>query len=124
MAESGIRIIAGSDAAALNTYVYPAESLIQELEIFQEAGLTPVQILQTATVNGAYYFNITDKTGTIAVGKKADLVLLDQNPLKDIRALRTVNGVFTHGKYYNRQAIEELLKVARETKIRLDNKRK
>jgi hypothetical protein len=49
--QSGIRIIAGSDAAALNTYVYPAESFIQELEIFRDAGLTPLQILQAATIN-------------------------------------------------------------------------
>jgi len=54
--QSGIRIIAGSDAAALNTYVYPAESFIQELEIFREAGLTPLQILQSATLNGAIFF--------------------------------------------------------------------
>ncbi len=121
--QSGIKIIAGSDAAALNTYVYPAESLIQELEIFQEAGLTPLQILQSATMNGADYFGISDKTSTIAAGKNADLVLLDQNPLENIEAVRKVNSVLTHGKFYNRKALDEMLKVARERKIELDSSR-
>lgn len=122
--QAGMKIIAGSDAAALNTYVYPAESLIQELEIFQEAGLTPRQILQTATLNGAYYFDVAGKTSSIATGKNADLVLLDQNPLENINALRTVNSVVARGNYYNRAALDAMLKTARETKIRLDNQRK
>ncbi len=122
--QSGMKIIAGSDAAALNTYVYPAESLIQELEIFQEAGLTPLQILQTATLNGAHYFNVADKTATIAAGKNADLVLIDKNPLENISALRLVNSVIVQGNYYNRTALDAMLKTARETKIRLDNQRK
>lgn len=122
--QSGMKIIAGSDAAALNTYVYPAESLIQELEIFQEAGLTPLQILQTATLNGAYYFDIAGKTASIATGKNADLVLLDKNPLENITALRSVSSVVAQGKYYNRTVLDAMLKTARETKIRLDNQRK
>lgn len=121
---SGMKIIAGSDAAALNTYVYPAESLIQELQIFQEAGLTPLQILQTATLNGAHYFNVADKTALIAAGKNADFVLIDKNPLENISALRLVNSVVVQGKYYNRNALDAMLKTARETKIRLDNQRK
>ncbi len=121
MQQSGITIIAGSDAAALNTYVYPAESLIQELEIFQESGLTRLQILQSATVNGAMYFGIVNRTAGIATGKDADLVLLDKNPLEDIGALRTVNSVFAQGVYYNRQRLDAMLKQARDTKVRLDN---
>jgi imidazolonepropionase-like amidohydrolase len=122
--KAGIKIIAGSDAAALNTYVYPAESLLQELEIFQEAGLSPLQILQTATINGAQYFNITDKTSTISVGKKADLVLLDKNPLENIAALRSVNSVIANGHYHNRESLDSMLKAARETKSQLDSQRK
>jgi imidazolonepropionase-like amidohydrolase len=122
--KSGMKIIAGSDAAALNTYVYPAESLLQELEIFQEAGLSPLQILQTATNNGALYFGIADKVGTIATGKKADLVLLDANPLENISAIRKVNSVIANGHYYNRAKLDAMLKEARETKLRLDKERK
>jgi len=122
--QSGIKIIAGSDAAALNTYVYPAESLLEELEIFQQAGLTPLQILQSATRNGAVYFGIDAKTGTIAKGKTADLVLLDGNPLEDISALRKVSSVVVRGKYYSRLELDQMLKQARDTKARLDNERK
>jgi hypothetical protein len=124
MYNAGIKIIAGSDAAALNTYVYPAESLIQELEIFQEAGLTPLQILQTATMNGAEYFEVSDQTGSIAVGKNADLVLLDKNPLKDISSVRSVNAVMANGNYYNRATLDAMLAKARKTKLELDTQRK
>lgn len=124
MYNSGIKIIAGSDAAALNTYVYPAESLLMELEIFQEAGLTPLQILQTATLNGAEYFDITDQTGSIAVGKNADLVLLDKNPLTNISAVRSVNAVFANGNYFNRATLDAMLAKARKTKTELDSQRK
>ncbi len=121
--QSGIKIIAGSDAAALNTYVYPAESLLEELQIFQDAGLTPLQILQSATINPAAYFGITEKTGAIDEGKAADLVLLDKNPLDNVSALRLVNSVVTKGVYYNRGALDHMLKTARETKNQLDRQR-
>lgn len=123
MHKAGITFIAGSDAAALNTYVYPAESLLEELEIFEEAGLTPLQILQAATLNGALYFNVRDKTATIAEGKTADLVLLDHNPLERISALRSVNSVWVRGRYLNREALDVLLETARNTKMQLDKQR-
>ena len=121
---SGINVIAGSDAAALNTYVYPAESLIQELEIFEEAGLTPSQILKTATMNGASYFGMADKTGTIATGKIADLVLLDKNPLENISAVRSVNSIIAKGIYYDRAMLDAILMAAKEKKTALDSQRK
>ena len=96
----------------------------KDLEIFQEAGLSPLQILQTATINGAQYFNIIEKTSTIAVGKKADVVLLDKNPLENIMALRSVNSVIANGHYYNRESLDSMLKTARETKRQLDSQRK
>ena len=124
MQEAGIRLMAGSDAAALNTYVYPAESLLQELEIFQEAGLSPLQILQSATLAGPAYFEIQDQISGISPGKKADLVLLNENPLKDIHALRTVNSVMVKGKYIDRNQLDQILENARQTKLKLDRERK
>lgn len=124
MQQSGIRLIAGSDAAALNTYVYPAESLIKELEIFQEAGLTPLQILQSATIAGAQYFGVLTQTSTIEPGKRADLVLLNENPLKDIKAIRSVNGVIKNGTYFNRAQLDGFLEKAYQEKLRLDALRK
>lgn len=122
--KAGIKIIAGSDAAALNTYVYPAESLIDELMIFNEAGLTPLEILQAATVNGARYFGQFETRGSVAEGKIADLVLLDKNPLLDIRAVRNIFAVIKKGRYYNRATLDEMLKQAQQTKINLDLERK
>ncbi|MEJ1239716.1 amidohydrolase family protein [Chryseolinea sp. T2] len=121
--QSGIRIIAGSDAAALNTYVYPAESLIQELEIFQEAGLKAPDIMKTATINGSKYFGIEKQVGTLTEGKQADLVVLDKNPLEDIRALRAINGVMKFGNYYDRTSLDNILKSAEEKKTQLDRSR-
>lgn len=124
MQQARIKLMAGSDAAALNTYVYPAESLIQELEIFQQAGLTPLQILQSATLMGARYFNVENKTSSIAAGKQADLVLLDENPLKDARALRKVNSVIVRGTFYNRAQLDKFLADAHQTKLQLDRQRR
>jgi hypothetical protein len=121
--QSGIRIIAGSDAAALNTYVYPAESFIQELEIFRDAGLTPLQILQAATINGAIYFGIEKTTGSIDTGKNADLVVLNENPLENITAVRNINSVIVRGEYYNRADLDKMLDKAKKKKVELDNQR-
>lgn len=124
MQQAGIKLMAGSDAAAHNTYVYPAESLLQELEIFQQAGLTPLQILKSATLAGAQYFGVADKTSSIASGKNADLVLLDENPLKDIRALRKVNSVIVRGTLYSRAQLDKFLADAHQKKLQLDQERK
>ena len=122
--KAGIKIIAGSDAAALNTYVYPAESLIDELMIFKEAGLTPLEILQAATINGAHYFGKLDTMASVEEGKVADLVLLDKNPLRDIAAIKNIYAVIKKGTYYDRVALDGMLKQAISTKRSLDMERK
>jgi imidazolonepropionase-like amidohydrolase len=77
--------------------------------------LTPFAALQTATINPATHLGINNRTGTIEVGKEADLLLLDKNPLDDIKNTRTINGVFAGGKWYDKKAIDQMLK---ETKIK------
>ena len=121
--QSGIRIIAGSDAAALNTYVYPAESFIQELEIFRDAGLTPLQILQAATINGATFFGMEKTTGSIDTGNNADLVVLNENPLENINAVRNINSVIVRGEYYSRADLDKMLDNAKKRKVELDSQR-
>jgi len=123
MQRAGIMILAGSDAAALNSFVYPGESLISELMLYQEAGMKPADILRSATINGARFLKQSDKMGTIDAGKMADLVLLEQNPLLDIRAVRNVIGVYTKSTYYNRAALNQLLVNANNAKLNLDKKR-
>ena len=115
--------MAGSDAAALNTFVYPALSLHEELVLFQDAGLTPLQILQSATINGAKFMGTLDAMSTISVGKMANLVILNSNPLEDIRATLDIESVFNQGEYLNRSALDTILEKAKQTKLALDQQR-
>ncbi|RRQ49758.1 amidohydrolase [Maribacter algicola] len=122
--KAGIKILAGSDAAALNTFVYPALSLHQELELFQKAGLTSLEILQSATINGAELMGQLNTMGTIEANKQADMVILNSNPLLDIRGTRDIYAVINDGQYFNRTDLDSLLNEAKQTKKRLDKERK
>jgi len=121
--KAGIPILAGSDAAALNTYVYPAQSLHEELVLFQEAGLTPLQILQTATINGAKFMGKMMEKGTIDPEKDADLLILNTNPLKNIKATQDIHAVVNNGQYFDRKALDALLEKAKQVKLSLDKER-
>lgn len=120
---AGIVILAGSDAAALNTFVYPALALHEELVLFQDAGLTPLQILQSATINGAKLMGKYDMLSTVEVGKEADLIILNNNPLEDISATQDIQAVINNGKYFDRRKLDQLLEGAQQVKKRLDNER-
>lgn len=120
---AGITILAGSDAAALNTFVYPALALHEELVLFQEAGLTPIQILQSATINGAKFMGKLNTMGTIAIDKQADLVILNSNPLNDIKSTQDIYAVINNGVYYIRKDLDSLLNQAALKKIQLDKQR-
>lgn len=121
--DAGITIMAGSDEAALNTFVYPGESLIDELHIFQEAGLKPIDILRSATINGARFLKKEKIMGSIDKDKIADLVILDANPLQNIDAVKSIDAVFTKGKYLNKAALDQILRDVKEAKTRLDKSR-
>lgn len=98
MIEQGIRFLAGSDYS--NPYTYPGFSLHEELQIFvEEAEFTPLEALQTATINPALYLEHETKIGTVEVGKRASLVLLNANPLEDITNTREIEGVVLRGDY-------------------------
>ena len=105
--KSGIKLMAGSDGP--EWYLTPGFTLHNELEAFTEAGLSHYAALETATINPARYLGIANRKGTIEVGKYADFVLLEKNPLLDIRNTRTIQGVFLKNKYFNRQALDKLL---------------
>ncbi|WP_339786560.1 amidohydrolase family protein [uncultured Imperialibacter sp.] len=122
--KAGVTILAGSDAAALNTFVYPAQSLHEELVLFQEAGLEPLTILQTATSNGAKFFNVQDNLASIAPGMEADLVILNSNPLDDISATQDIFAVVNDGEYLSREKLDELLQQVQVIKEKLDKERK
>jgi imidazolonepropionase-like amidohydrolase len=73
-----------------------------------QAGLTPMEALQAATRNAGIYFELAD-TGTIERGKRADLVLLNANPLVDIRNTRKIESVVLAGRYFSRADLDKLL---------------
>jgi len=107
--KAGVKIVAGTDAGYLNSFVYPGIALHQELQLFVEAGLTPLQALQSSIVNGPWFLEKSAKYGTIESGKFADLVVLDENPLLDIKATQKINAVILKGKVLDRKALDNLL---------------
>ena len=87
---------------------------LQELELLVEAGLTPAEALQTATINPARFLGATDSLGSVEVGKVADLVLLEADPTAAIGNLRRVRGVVLAGRYLPRAVLDSLLAGVRE----------
>ncbi len=96
MREAGVRIMAGSDVAVLN--IFPGLSLHEELRLFVDSlGMTPMEALASATRSPAQWLGIADSVGTIARRQVADLILLDANPLTDIRNTRRISTVLVRG---------------------------
>jgi hypothetical protein len=114
--QHGIPFLAGTDANWHNHNIIPGFSLHDELSLLVNAGLTPMQALQAATRNAAEALDVLNKTGTIEVGKKADLVLLDVNPMEDINNTRKINAVIKEGQYISREELDNLLRMV-EIKI-------
>jgi imidazolonepropionase-like amidohydrolase len=78
------------------------------------AGLTPLEALQSATVRPAEYFSLQDEMGSINVGMRADMLLLDASPLENIANTKQIAGVVTKGKYLDRAALNVLIQTAQE----------
>lgn len=107
-ADRGVTILAGSDTGAVNSYLYPGDSLHLELEELVSAGLTPLQALQGATLHAAKWLNQDERYGTVEAGKAADLVILERNPLENIRDTRSLVAVVQSGRYFDRGELAEL----------------
>jgi imidazolonepropionase-like amidohydrolase len=105
MNRSGVRLLSGTDLSFL---IAPGFSLHDELELMVRAGLTTAEALRTATVNPARLFP-SHPAGTIAPGQSAGLLLLDANPLMDVRNTQRIRGVVLRGKFLNRKSLDELL---------------
>nr|MBA3890204.1 amidohydrolase family protein [Gemmatimonadaceae bacterium] len=93
-------------------FVYAGASLHEELALLVASGLTPLQALQAATLNPARYLSATDSLGTVAPGKLADLVLLDANPLEDIRNTQRIHAVVLNGRLLARAALLQAAQAA------------
>jgi imidazolonepropionase-like amidohydrolase len=97
MHRAGVEFLAGTDTSPSNP-VLPGSGLHDELELLVESGFTPMEALQTATRNPARYLGKLQDMGTLEPGKLADLVLLDANPLDDIRNTRKISLVVLKGR--------------------------
>ena len=110
MQRAGVHILTGTDAPLRNSP--PGFGLHEELALLVSGGMTPFEALRSATLGPARYFGMLDSLGTIAPGKLADLLLLDANPLQDIRNTRRISAVVANGRLYAGAARERLLHIA------------
>jgi imidazolonepropionase-like amidohydrolase len=106
---AGVRILAGTDTASSNPYTFPGFSLHDQLALLVQAGLTPMEALQTATVEAARFLSRENEIGTVQPDRQADLVLLDADPLADIHNTRKINAVVVGGRLLDRAALDKLL---------------
>jgi len=107
MKQAGVLFLAGTDTG--NPFCFPGFSLHDELALLVIAGLTPTEALRAATINPAKFLGADQELGTIAPGKLADLVLLDANPLEDIRNTQRIAAVISNGRFYDRKALDKML---------------
>ena len=108
-------MMAGSDFASEETGIRPGFDLHEELVLLTEAGLTPMEALQAATREPAKFLDLLDSLGEVKKGKIADLVLLDANPLEDIRNSRRIAAVIVDGKLLPKESLKQLVTDAART---------
>jgi imidazolonepropionase-like amidohydrolase len=106
--KAGVPFLAGTDTPA-GVYIFPGFSLHEELQRFVAAGFTPLEALQTATLNPASFFEMEDRLGSVEQGKLADLVLLSANPLEDIANTQKIAAVIVDGRYFRRAELDKML---------------
>jgi imidazolonepropionase-like amidohydrolase len=97
--QAGVPIVAGTDQAV------PGFSLDREIELYVQAGFTPMEAIQAATLVPARAMGMEKDSGTIEAGKRADVILVDGNPLQNISDIRKVSMVFAGGRMYQPAAL-------------------
>jgi imidazolonepropionase-like amidohydrolase len=106
--EAGCKLLVGTDMNFIG--VFPGKSALREMELLVEAGIPPIDVLRAATVEAARCLRKDDIFGTIAPGKRADLLLLDRNPLEDIRNIYATAGVMVRGRWFDKKQIDQWLR--------------
>ena len=105
--DDGVPMMAGSDFGG--GLVISGFGLHQELDLLAQAGLTPIEVLRMATVNGARFLHMDHQLGTVAPGFDADLVLLRADPTRSVEAMHQVDGVVRGGRFYGRSDLDAIL---------------
>ena len=111
---AGVRFGLGDDAGATNGAQYFGFGAHMEMASMVEAGLTPAEAITVATRNSAEFLGL-ERLGTVAVGKSADFIVLDANPLENINNTRRINGVYLRGQAVDRPALRAKWTGARTT---------
>ncbi len=106
--EAGVKILAGTDAGYLNSYTYPGLGLHTELALMVQYGLTPLQALQASVINAPAFLG-QKNYGSIAAGKKADIILLNANPLENITNTQKIDAVISKGTFLDHRQLDDLL---------------
>jgi hypothetical protein len=107
---AGVEILLGTDAG--DSYVFPGFSVHDELAEFVAAGLTPADAIRIATLGAARFSDMEDDFGTVEVGKVADFLLLNANPLENIDATTDIHALLYNGQLFDRAALDGLLEFA------------
>lgn len=107
---AGVMFLAGTDTTL--PYIYPGFSVHDELGLFVQAGLTPLEALQTATINPARFLGLEQAIGTVQAGKSANFLLLDADPLKAIHDTTKLFAVVIRGKLLSKADLDGMLKAA------------
>jgi Amidohydrolase family len=114
MHDAGVMVLAGTDASYANPFLFHGYALHDELARYVDAGLTPQQALMTATLDPARFLDQRRSGDLIKPGRRADLVLLDENPLNDISATRRIHAVIAGGRLFDRAELDGLLRDVQE----------
>jgi len=113
--EGGVRVLMGTDAP--QQFSVPGFSLHRELQSMKASGMSNFAILESGTRNVGEYFANSDNFGQVKEGMRADLILIDANPLSDITNIRKISGVMTRGRWLDRKMIDQrLARIAAEVK--------
>ncbi len=108
---AGIRLLLATDAGTGAMGIVPGLSIHDELQILREGGLTPYQAIAAGTSEASKVVAAMtgeDEFGTIEVSKRADLILMDKNPLEDVANIKSVRGVMSNGRWYPRETLERI----------------
>jgi imidazolonepropionase-like amidohydrolase len=105
--QAGVPLMVGTDLMVPG--IIPGYAVHDEMLIWQKVGIPAADILRSATLVPAKFMGLGDRLGSIDEGKTASMVLVQGNPLDDIRNAQKIDGVFLRGKYFNRQDLDTLL---------------
>lgn len=110
--DAGVGLLAGSDSGAYNSYTYPGVSLHKELEEMVANGIPPLDALRTSAYNGSKFLKKEVNYGSLTEGKVSDIVILDANPIEDIKQTQNIHTVIKGNQTYSKEQLKELLEAA------------